>query len=155
MSIFWCVVFIVFLVVELLTVNLVTLWFAAGALGAWIATAFTGSWIIQTAVFVVVSGLSLLALSPLAKRVGKARPEATNADRALGKEAVVTRPVVNDRGEGEVTLEGVIWSAVSETGEPLTEGERVKITDIRGVRLVCRRLEREEAEAKGADAQTV
>lgn len=137
MNIFWCIVFIVFLVIELLTVNLVTLWFAAGALGAWITTAFTDNWMIQTAVFLVVSLIALLALRPLAKKLRRGEPEPTNADRTVGKEGVVTRPVVNDRGEGEVTVEGVVWSAVSESGEPLTEGERVRITGIRGVKLVC------------------
>ena len=146
MNIFWCVVFIVFLVIELLTVNLVTLWFAAGALGAWISTAFTGNWMIQTGVFVLVSLVALLALRPLAKKLRKTDPEPTNADRAVGKEAVVTRPVQNDRGEGEVTLEGVVWSAVSEGGEPLTEGERVRVTGIRGVKLVCEPIHGETGE---------
>ena len=147
MSIFWCIVFIVFLVIELLTVNLVTLWFAAGALGAWISTAFTDNWMIQTGIFVAVSLVALLALRPLAKKLRKGEPEPTNADRTVGKEAIVTRPVVNDRGEGEVTVEGVVWSAVSESGEPLTEGERVRVTGIRGVRLVCERIPEETAPA--------
>ena len=65
----------------------------------------------------------------------------------MGKEAIVTRPVINDRGEGEVTVEGVVWSAVSESGEPLTEGERVRVTGIRGVRLVVERIAEEKAPA--------
>lgn len=150
MNIFWCAVFIVFLVIELLTVNLVTLWFAAGALGAWISTAFTDNWMIQTGVFLAVSLLALLALRPLAKKLRKGSPEPTNADRALGKEAVVVRPVVNDRGEGEVNLEGVLWSAVSAAGEPLTEGERVRVVGIRGVKLVCEKLPEEPADEKEA-----
>ena len=59
----WFILFVVLLIIELVTVNLVTIWFAAGAVAAMIATIFTDSLIYQMAVFLIVSFLSVIMLT--------------------------------------------------------------------------------------------
>ena len=59
----------------------------------------------------------------------------TNADRVVGKEAVVTETVDNLRGQGLVSVGGNVWTARSENDLVLPEGSRVTILRIEGVKL--------------------
>lgn len=141
MSVVWCGLLIVLLMVELATANLTTIWFAGGALVAWLATLFKAPLWLQLAIFFTVSIAALLLTRPLVKKMMARRVVPTNADRAVGKEAWVTTSVDNTRGEGIVNLEGSDWSAVSENGEVLTVGEKVVVKAIRGVKLVVGKAE--------------
>ena len=51
----WLILFVVLIILELCTVNLTTIWFAFGALLAYIVSLFTDNVMIQTTVFLVVS----------------------------------------------------------------------------------------------------
>ena len=85
--IFWLLAAIGFVVLEAMTLNLVSIWFAVGSAAALLSCLVTGSFRVQAVVFVAVSTLCLLALKPLCSRLRKP-PTATNGDRALGREAV-------------------------------------------------------------------
>ena len=89
--IFWLLAAIGFVVLEAMTLNLVSIWFAVGSAAALLSCLVTGSFRVQAVVFVAVSTLCLLALKPLCARLRKP-PTATNGDRALGREAVVLTP---------------------------------------------------------------
>ena len=90
--IFWLLAAIGFVVLEAMTLNLVSIWFAVGSAAALLSCLVTGSFRVQAVVFVAVSTLCLLALKPLCARLRKP-PTATNGDRALGREAVALTPV--------------------------------------------------------------
>ena len=79
-SLVWLILLIAFVVVEALTVSLVSIWFAAGAVAALIVSGFTSSWLVQFAVFAVVSAVALAATRPLVKKRMTARRVPTNAD---------------------------------------------------------------------------
>ena len=66
-SLFWLIALIVFAVGEALTVGLTSIWFAIGALGALLVS--KGPVALQIVVFLVLSGLSLLLVRPLAKKL--------------------------------------------------------------------------------------
>ena len=85
MAFWWFIAFLVFLFVELITVNLVTIWFAIGAIAAAATTMLTDSVVIQAIVFVVVSVISLLITKPLVKKFKKFDFTPTNSDRVIGK----------------------------------------------------------------------
>ena len=89
--IFWLLAAIGFVVLEAMTLNLVSIWFAVGSAAALLSCLVTGSFRVQAVVFVAVSTLCLLALKPLCSRLRKP-PTATNGDRALGREAVALTP---------------------------------------------------------------
>ena len=94
--IFWLLAAIGFVVLEAMTLNLVSIWFAVGSAAALLSCLVTGSFRVQAVVFVAVSTLCLLALKPLCARLRKP-PTATNGDRALGREAVALTPVSADK----------------------------------------------------------
>ena len=58
MSIYWFIAFLVFLVIELVTVNLVTIWFAIGAILAMLCSLITDSVVVQGVVFLISSILA-------------------------------------------------------------------------------------------------
>ena len=105
-SICWLIALIALLVLEAATVGLVSLWFAAGALCALLTSFFVDNIWVQFAVFLVVSFVCLIAIRPLARRYVNPRRVATNADRVIGAEGVVTQAIDNLRAQGQVSVSG-------------------------------------------------
>ena len=129
----WFIAFVRLLFIELVTVNLVTIWFAIGAVAAIITTIFTDSILIQAIVFVVVSVISLLITKPLIKKIKKFEIEPTNSDRVIGKIGEVTEKIGRNK-YGEVKVYGNTWTAYSK--RVINVGGRVKVLSIDGVKLV-------------------
>ena len=65
--IFWLLCAIGFVVLEAMTWNLVSIWFAVGSAAALLSCLLVQSFRVQAAVFIAVSALCLLAFKPLAK----------------------------------------------------------------------------------------
>lgn len=135
MSMFWLVALIIFGVVEGLTVGLTSVWFALGSLAALIAALLGAPTPIQVVVFLVVSFLALLLLRPMTKRYFNGSLVATNADRIIGTEAVVTEAIDNLIAQGRVTISGMPWTARSVSGDPIGVGITVLIERIEGVKV--------------------
>ena len=138
MTIMWFLTFIILLIIELTTVNLVTIWFAIGAVAGLITTMFTDSILIQLIVFVTVSLIALLLTKPLIKKFKGYDVVPTNSDRVIGKVGEVTKEIKTDK-YGEVKVYGNIWTASSK--DEIKVGEKVKVLAIDGVKLI---VEKEE-----------
>ena len=132
----WGVLFVFFLIAEAATVQVVSIWFAAGALSALIASLFKASPVIQLVVFIVVSVICLIFTRPLVKKFTKGKVQSTNADRFIGQTAVVIKEINNDEARGQVKVGGNVWSAMSENGEIIAEDEKVTVIKIEGVKLI-------------------
>lgn len=146
-SICWLIALIALLVLEAATVGLVSLWFAAGALCALLTSFFVDNIWVQFAVFLVVSFVCLIAIRPLARRYVNPRRVATNADRVIGAEGVVTQAIDNLRAQGQVSVSGAPWTARTEEGCPaVPAGSRVKVLRIEGVKLIVAPLSAPDAE---------
>ena len=133
MEYFWFVMILVLSFIELITINLVTVWFVASAIVAWILSFFDISFAVQFAVFVVL-GIVLLITTrkQLTKWLNKTKHK-TNLDRVLEMTGVVTKEISKNEN-GEVKVDGKRWTAVSDN--PINEGATVKILRIDGVKLV-------------------
>lgn len=139
LSIFWLAAVIVLGIVEALTVGLVTVWFALGALAALISSLFGGPLWLQILLFFVVTAVTLITTRPLVKKYfGKNSHKPTNADMVIGKEAQVTESIDNVKGLGAVRCQGKEWSARSENGEAIPKGEIVIPVKIEGVKLIVK-----------------
>ncbi len=132
----WLVAVIFFLVVEALVPGLISIWFAAGALAAMFSAMFGAALWLQLALFVLVSAVALAVTRPLAARFLNARTQATNADRLIGKPAVVTEAVNNLQATGAVKIDGRVWTARSADDAVFNEGSIVKVVRIEGVKLI-------------------
>ena len=136
MSIVWLVLMVLLLIVEALTAPLVCIWFALGALAALISALFGAAVWLQAVWFLAVSLLTLWLTRPLALKYLNNRKVATNADRVIGAEAVVTEEIDNIAGTGAVHVDGHEWSARSASGGRLAKGSVVKVERIEGVKLI-------------------
>lgn len=135
MKIAWLALLILFGVGEAVTVGLTSIWFAVGALGGLICALLGGSISIQIGAFLVMSGLSLALLRPLAKRFLTPGYSATNADRVIGRDAVVTVEINNLLGQGQVKIAGQAWTARSQDDSVIPAGKTVSVLRIEGVKV--------------------
>lgn len=132
----WAAVLVLMLVLEASTAALVSVWFAVGALGALISALFGTVLGVQIAVFFVVSGLMFAFLFPYVRRRMDLRKTATNADRIIGAEGIVTEEIDEIAGTGQIRVMGAVWSAKSLGGARISAGEKVKVEEISGVKAV-------------------
>lgn len=130
----WLALLVVCLVVEASTVTMVSLWFAAGALAAMIVSLFHGAVWLQWIAFVVVSGIMLAMLRPLARKHLTPKLTKTNVDAVVGSTGVVTVAIENITAVGQVKLGGMEWTARSTSGDPISAGTVVRVDKIEGVK---------------------
>lgn len=138
MVLVWILLIIIFLIVEALTFNLITIWFAIGALGAFITSYVTDNISLQVTFFALITLLSLILTRPLVKKWISVTPEKTNLDAAIGKTAIVIKKIdVNELGR--VKVDGKEWTAKGE--QLIKKGEKVIILRIEGVKLIVKKKE--------------
>ena len=136
MTIFWLAAFIVFAIGEAVTVGLVSVWFAVSGPSALFATALGAGLWLQITVFLGVSALALALFKPLSSKFLKPRLSATNADRVIGAAALVTETIDNAQAQGQVKVNGQVWSARSAQDVVIHEGTDVRVLRIEGVKVI-------------------
>ena len=136
MTIIWLVLIIAFLAAEILTVGLVSIWFAGGALVAVILSLFEVAPLIQISVFFLVSiGLLVSTRKIFVEKLNTGK-ENTNVDALIGETGQVIL-TINPMEIGQVKVGGQVWSALADD-QLLTieEGSYVTIKAIEGVKLI-------------------
>ena len=146
--IFWAVAVVAFVILELATVGLASIWFALGALCALIAALLGAQLWLQIVWFVIISVATLLLTRPLAKKYINSKTMATNADRVIGRRAVVKERIDELSGTGAVLADGKMWSARTVDGRSAEPGDVVIVREIRGVKLI---VEPPDAEAEAEE----
>lgn len=135
--IFWTVLLILLVVVEIATMGLTTIWFAAGALIAAIAAACGAPLFVQITLFLAVSVLMLVFTRPVATKYFNTNRVKTNVESLAGQKGIVTGEIDNLKGQGQVTLNGMVWTARSvKQGDVIPEGSVVIVREVRGVKLM-------------------
>lgn len=136
MATIWLIAMVVFLAIEAITVGLASIWFAVGALVAWICALLGAPIWLQIVVFIVVTAAALYFTRPIAKKYINAKVIPTNADVNIGKECRVTETIDNIAGTGAVYVGGKTWTARSADEEVIPEGALVTALRIEGVKLI-------------------
>ena len=131
----WFSLLLLFVVVEAVTVNMVSAWFAAGSLAALIAALAGGKLWLQILLFLVVSAAALALLRPIAKKYFTPRITRTNVDALTGKICLCVTAIDNLESCGQVKIGDVEWTARSTTGEAIPAGTQVKIDRVEGVKV--------------------
>ncbi len=136
-SIYWLIFFVVLIGIEMATMALTTIWFAGGALVAFILSLFGAGVEMQLTVFVIVSFLLLFFTRPWAAKYLNRRTTKTNVDDLLGRTARVTQEINNELGTGKAVVGGQEWTArADEDADVYPEGAIVVIRGVRGVKLI-------------------
>ena len=133
-TILWLGLVVLFLAVEAATVTMVSLWFAGGALAALAVSVLGGGYLVQAAVFLVVSAVLLALLRPIARRLFTPKLTKTNVDSVIGTQGYVTADIDNIAATGTVKLGAMEWTARSVSGEKISTGTLVKVEKIEGVK---------------------
>ena len=142
-TVLWFVLMLVFVGLEAATAQLVTIWFAIGALAGLVASFCHAPIWLQVTVFAVVSVLALILTRPIAKKLTKTDKVPTNADRVLERIGVVQDDVDNTAAKGTILVDGAVWSARSADGTSIPSGTRVKVERIEGVKCIVSKIETE------------
>ena len=138
---FWLAVIILFLVIEMVTVSLVSIWFVGGALASFVTTYFSDNIWIQILVFLAVSVVLLLLLRPLARKLSVKQKDqmVSGAKAMIGRQAIVTEEIDNVHAKGVVQVNGQYWTAKTEMfKDRIPKDTIVNIVDVDGVKLIVR-----------------
>lgn len=136
----WIAVFVILVLIEVFTAELTTIWFAGGALIAFVLSLFSGISIwIQLTVFIVVSVVLLLCTRPALIRLMEKRKLKTNVETIPGKTAIVAEKIDNLKSTGSVEINGLSWTARSENNdEIISVGSTVEVLRVEGVKVIVK-----------------
>lgn len=136
-AIYWLIAFVVLVGIEIMTTALTTIWFAGGAVLAFVTALFGAPVFVQLLVFVVISFILLFLTRPLAIKYVNTSTVKTNVDSLIGREARVIAEIDNAKETGSVLVQGQEWTARSEQEEAVYPvGTKVWIKKIQGVKLI-------------------
>ena len=136
--IIWLTAFVVLIGIEAATMTLCTIWFAIGALVSFFLTLAGVGKYGQLAAFFAVSCVLFFFTRPVALRYVNPKTVKTNVDELIGKKAVITEDVDNDRAAGTE------WTARSADGSVIEAGALAEIMEIQGVKLIVRKIREEK-----------
>jgi membrane protein implicated in regulation of membrane protease activity len=134
-AIFWLAAMVVFIAAEAMTVSLVSIWFAAGALGAIIVALLGGGLVLQVTVFLALAVALLLSLRSIVRKHFTPHVTKTNIDSVIGATGIVVTPVNNIAALGQVQINGMEWSARSSDNSHIPAGVMVRVDRVEGVKV--------------------
>ena len=134
-AIFWLAAMVVFIAAEAMTVSLVSIWFAAGALGAIIVALLGGGLVLQVTVFLMLAVALLLSLRSIVRKHFTPHVTKTNIDSVIGATGIVVTPVNNIAALGQVQINGMEWSARSSDNSHIPAGVMVRVDRVEGVKV--------------------
>ncbi len=142
----WLAVTVIAIVVEIITPELVSLWFAIGGIVG-IAFSFIPGlpWWGEIIIFAVLSMILLLSLRPVLSKYLKRKSLATNVDRLIGQDIrMITQADFDNLGSAKIG--DVVWSVKSENQSSLLADEIVRIVAVDGNKLIARHIENAQTE---------
>ncbi|MDI9507387.1 MAG: NfeD family protein [Bacillota bacterium] len=136
----WIIIFIITIIVELETFNLVSIWFSLGSLVALICGIIFASPLAQIFIFLGTSAVAVAATRPFVKKLTGRSIIRTNADRFVGKVGVVTKEI-RPFEIGEVKVNNSFWRAINKDNETINVGALVSVDGIEGIKLIVSKID--------------
>ncbi|MDD8049021.1 MAG: NfeD family protein [Thomasclavelia sp.] len=138
-TLIWTIILVIAVIIEAITVDIVSIWFALGALIALILDFLGLSTFIQVLAFALVSIVCILTVRPISKKYLKTNTIKTNYDRVIGEHCLVTETITPDQ-KGEVKVLGSLWMASSLNNETIQVGEYAEVVSIEGAHVIVKKL---------------
>jgi membrane protein implicated in regulation of membrane protease activity len=140
LPIVWLIITVVLSLIEIFTMGLVTIWFAAGAVVALIMSLIGSPLWLQATLFLAVSIAVLVLVRPIATSHFNNRLKKTNIDAVIGRKLIAKTDIDNLHGMGKVDMDGSTWIAASSMDNVIIhQGEEVKVVEVQGVKLIVER----------------
>lgn len=145
----WLAVIVICVVIEIVTFDLVSVWFAIGAVIPFILAGIGGIRIeIQIAVFVVVSALLIAFVRKLAKKfLFKNMNSKTNLEQYEGKQLRMLEECDFEHN-GSVKINDVVWTATSENNEKIEKDAVVEVVRFEGNKIIVKKIKDAEVNQK-------
>lgn len=137
-SFIWLIIIIFLAFLEVITINLVTIWFVISGLVSLITSLFIDDFVIQFAIFVLLGILLLILTRPSLKRLTSFRKQNTNIDRIINMKGIVVKEILKNK-TGEVKVDGKYWTAYA--NDEIKVDSIVKILEIDGTKLKVEKVE--------------
>ena len=136
----WLILAGIFVIAEIATVGFLIFWLSLGSLCAMVTSFFTDNLIIQTAVFVISSGLLIFLTKPFVEKfvTKKEKKVNTNVYSLIGKIGIVTEEINPLLGTGQIKVGTETWSAISNDESIIAKDSEIEILEIKGVKAVVK-----------------
>lgn len=141
LALVWLGVIVLSLIIEASTTDLVSCWFAPGALVAMILAVFRVHIVIQIVVCLVISITLMILAKTVFKKYFHKRPEVvdTSVSALNGRSALVEEDINNQLDTGVVKINGQLWRArMEDDTQTAPKGSHVQIVSINGTTLICK-----------------
>lgn len=138
----WLAVFVIALIVEATTQDLVSVWFSLGAIVCIILSVIDGfAYYYEIIIFAVVSFALLFFTRPVVKKLLKNQERTTNVDDFIGRECIALEPITKFNN-GSIKINDVIYTAILPESEDdeISVGDKVKIVTVKGNKVVVRKM---------------
>ena len=133
----WLAVTAFALIIEFLTSEMLSIWFAGGGLVAMVLSAISLPWFIHIPAFIVVSMVLLLSFRKMIIKYFDKGDYKTNADMVIGKDFKLIAPIRFNE-PGNIKVGDVVWNVVSDNDAPVPEGTIVTVVEIKGNKYVVK-----------------
>lgn len=135
---FWLALFVLTLILEIFTADLVSVWFSLAAIPSFIMALLDLHIAWQITSFIVISAVLLLLTRPLVKKYLKTNEIKTNVDAMVGMIVTVIKEI-RPNEVGRVVVRSLDWSAISK--ETILVGDKARVLDIEGNKLIVEKIE--------------
>lgn len=132
MTYIWIAIIILLTIVEVMTVNLVTIWYVASGLVALIVSFFTDNFTLEFAVFAILGTILLITTRHSLQKLVNSKKQETNIDRIIGMNGVVIEEI-NKNQNGAVKVDGKVWTATAD--KKIKVDSTVKVLEINSTKI--------------------
>ncbi len=137
---FWLILTAIALILEFVTNEMLSIWFAGGGLIAIILSACNVPWVITMPVFIVVSLVLLICFRKIVMKYLNKGDARTNADSAIGKEFALLTPIEFNT-PGTIKINDVVWNVTTEAqGETIAQGTIVRVLALKGNKYIVEKV---------------
>ncbi len=142
MWVIWLIFSGICFLAEIATEGFLICWLGVGGLCAMgLSFLWPANYLAQIIIMTVVSTILILSTKKLTSKMTKKDDVPTNVYSILGKKAVVSQAIDNVKGQGQIKIDGDIWSARNEDDDDvISEGDTVEIIRIDGVKAIVRKI---------------
>lgn len=128
----WIAIIVLLVIVEVMTINLTTIWFVVSALLALAFSFISDNFMLQVGIFCLVGIVLLITTRPIMTKWLSTKRVSTNLDRIIGMKGLVTEEIEKN-GTGEVKVDGKKWTAYAD--KKIKVDSTVKVLLIDGVKI--------------------
>lgn len=136
---FWLALFVIALIIEIISADMISIWFALASIPSFIIALLEGHIAWQIVSFILVAGVLLVLTRPVVKKYLKTNEIKTNVDAMVGMTAKVVKEINSDV-VGRVVVRSIDWAAISK--ETIAVGEHVRVLDVDGNKLIVKKIEK-------------